>query len=327
MAKYNTLLYYCYSTIENGEQFAADHLNFCKELDLTGRIIVADEGLNGTVSGTPEACQAYMDAVLADERFAKTDFKVDEVDEPSFVKMHVRYKSEIVHSGLRDPNIINPNERTGVHLEPKEFMEMKDRDDVVVLDVMLPDGDGFDLCAQLHRRSNLPVILLTARDTSADRVRGLDLGADDYVTKPFEPRELVARINSVLRRRGVQPQSETASTDNEPAVAMLRYDFAGLSFMTATDMLVRADSTQVQLSTAESRLLNVFLKHPSVTLDRQRLMDLTARPGNEVFDRAIDRQISRLRRKLADDPLQPQLLRTVWGGGYMLAADVSVQPL
>ncbi|SQG00824.1 DNA-binding response regulator [Paucimonas lemoignei] len=199
--------------------------------------------------------------------------------------------------------------------------------DVVVLDVMLPDGDGFDLCGQLHRRSNLPVILLTARDTSADRVRGLDLGADDYITKPFEPRELVARLNSVLRRRGVAPQPVMAVTDSEPAPTLLRYDFAGLTFVTSTEMLVRADGSQVQLSTAESRLLTVFLKHPNMTLDRQRLLDLTARPGNDVFDRAIDRQISRLRRKLVDDPLQPQLLRTVWGGGYMLAADVSVQQL
>ncbi|RYY31463.1 MAG: rhodanese-related sulfurtransferase, partial [Sphingobacteriaceae bacterium] len=133
--KYNTLLYYCYSTIADAEQFAADHLKFCKELALTGRIIVADEGLNGTVSGTAQACEAYMQAIHADERFAKTEFKIDEVDTPSFVKMHVRYKSEIVHSGLRDPNIINPQLKTGKHLEPVEFMEMKDRDDVVVLDV------------------------------------------------------------------------------------------------------------------------------------------------------------------------------------------------
>jgi len=135
MSKYQTLLYYCYTTIQNAEQFAADHLKFCKSLGLTGRIIVADEGLNGTVSGSPEACQAYMDAVMADERFAKTEFKIDNVDEPSFVKMHVRYKSEIVHSGLRDPQIINPNERTGKHLEPVDFLAMKDRDDVVILDV------------------------------------------------------------------------------------------------------------------------------------------------------------------------------------------------
>lgn len=135
MAKYNTLLYYCYTTIDDAEQYAADHLQFCKQLGLTGRIIVADEGLNGTVSGTVEACQAYMDAIKADSRFDSLEFKIDEVDEPSFVKMHVRYKSEIVHSGLRDPHIINPKEKTGKHLEPVEFMEMKDRDDVVILDV------------------------------------------------------------------------------------------------------------------------------------------------------------------------------------------------
>ncbi|TQM46778.1 UPF0176 protein [Arcticibacter tournemirensis] len=135
MAKYQTLLYYCYSTIANAEQFAADHLQFCKSLGLTGRIIVADEGLNGTVSGTTEACGTYMNAVHADERFASTEFKIDEVDEPSFIKMHCRYKAEIVHSGLRDPHIIDPKKQTGVHLDPNEFLEMKDRDDVVILDV------------------------------------------------------------------------------------------------------------------------------------------------------------------------------------------------
>jgi len=133
--KYNTLLYYCYAHIENAEQFAQEHLNFCKSLGLVGRIIVAAEGLNGTVSGTEAQCEAYMKHVLADSRFAKTDFKIDEVNEPSFVKMHVRCKSEIVHSGLRDPNVIDPNKHTGIHLEPKDFMEMKDRDDVVILDV------------------------------------------------------------------------------------------------------------------------------------------------------------------------------------------------
>jgi UPF0176 protein len=102
---------------------------------LVGRIIVADEGLNGTVSGTYEACQEYMQTLHADPRFAAIDFKVDEVEEPSFIKMHCRYKSEIVHSGLRDPNIINPQQKTGIHLEPEEFLAMKDRDDVVVLDV------------------------------------------------------------------------------------------------------------------------------------------------------------------------------------------------
>ena len=135
MSKYNTLLYYCYSTIADAEQFAADHLKFCKSLGLTGRIIVAEEGLNGTVSGTAESCKTYMETIHTDERFAHTDFKIDEVDEPSFVKMHCRYKSEIVHSGLRDPNVIDPKKQTGKHLEPADFLAMKDRDDVVILDV------------------------------------------------------------------------------------------------------------------------------------------------------------------------------------------------
>lgn len=135
MKKYHTLLYYCYSFIEDAEQFASDHLEFCKSLDLVGRIIVADEGLNGTVSGSVGACKTYMDAVHADPRFAATDFKIDEVPEPSFIKMHCRYKAEIVHSGLRDPLSINPNERTGIHLKPEEFLKLKDDEDVVILDV------------------------------------------------------------------------------------------------------------------------------------------------------------------------------------------------
>ncbi|MDU8502729.1 response regulator transcription factor [Pseudomonas syringae] len=196
--------------------------------------------------------------------------------------------------------------------------------DVVVLDVMLPDGDGFELCSRLHRRENIPVILLTARDTSADRVRGLDIGADDYITKPFEPRELVARINSVLRRRGPVPaQIEATAADATPA-PIQHYAFAGLSFMSSTGTLLRNDGSTVRLSTVESRLLSVLLSHPNTVLSRQRLIDLTARPGNEVYDRAIDRQISRLRRKLCDNPVEPELLRTIWGDGYMLAATVNV---
>ncbi|WP_122224242.1 response regulator [Pseudomonas syringae group genomosp. 3] len=196
--------------------------------------------------------------------------------------------------------------------------------DAVVLDVMLPDGDGFELCSRLHRRENIPVILLTARDTCADRVRGLDLGADDYITKPFEPRELVARLNSVLRRRGPVPAViEAKPVDAAPALTQQHYAFAGLRFISSTATLLRSDGSAVRLSTVESRLLGVLLSHPNTILSRQRLIDLTARPGSEVYDRAIDRQISRLRRKLDDDPLEPQLLRTIWGDGYLLAATVA----
>ncbi len=135
MIKYQTLLYYCYSRIEDAEQFASNHLQFCKSLNLVGRIIVADEGLNGTVSGTVESCKIYMDTLHADSRFSKIDFKIDDVEEPSFIKMHCRYKEEIVHSGLRDPGIINPEKKTGIHLEPADFVKMKDDQDVVIVDV------------------------------------------------------------------------------------------------------------------------------------------------------------------------------------------------
>jgi len=135
MKTYQTLLYYCYSHIQDAEQYAENHLKFCKELGLAGRIIVADEGLNGTVSGTKEQCKAYMDYIYADGRFNATEFKIDDVEQPSFMKMHCRYKSEIVHSGLKDPNVIDPTKKTGKHLEPKEFLKMKDREDVIVLDV------------------------------------------------------------------------------------------------------------------------------------------------------------------------------------------------
>jgi len=195
------------------------------------------------------------------------------------------------------------------------------RFDVIVLDVGLPDGDGFELCRLLHRRHTTPVILLTARDAAADRIRGLDLGADDYITKPFEPRELVARLNSLLRRCARTQPGTTAQA--EPTDTQV-YRFAGLSFSSDVERLVLADGSTVQLSTAEARLLRALLDHPRQTLARERLIDLTARRGNEVFDRAIDRQISRLRRKLGDSPVQPQILHTVWGGGYRLSADVTV---
>jgi UPF0176 protein len=132
---YNTLLYYCYASIENAEAYTQEHLAFCKSLGLVGRIIIADEGINGTVSGPAEKCKVYMEHLHADARFAHTEFKIDEVSEPSFIKMHVRYKSEIVHSGLRDPKYIDPTKETGKHLEPMDFMEMMNHEDVVVLDV------------------------------------------------------------------------------------------------------------------------------------------------------------------------------------------------
>lgn len=132
---YLTLLYYHYTPLEDAEVFAIRHLKFCKRLDLKGRIIVADEGLNGTVSGTREACEAYMIHLREDPRFADMPFKVDEVDKPSFTKIFCRYKAEIVHSGLRGERQINPWQKSGIHLEPEDFLKMKNEKDVLVLDV------------------------------------------------------------------------------------------------------------------------------------------------------------------------------------------------
>jgi len=133
MAAYNVLLYYCYTPIENPEVYTAEHLIFCKNLGLKGRIIVAEEGLNGTVSGTPEACEAYMIHLRSDIRFANIEFKINEAEAHVFHKMHVRHKPEIVHLGVR--GTLNPNVKTGKHLSPQEFLAMKDRDDVVVVDM------------------------------------------------------------------------------------------------------------------------------------------------------------------------------------------------
>jgi UPF0176 protein len=132
MTKYQVLLYYHYTPIENAEEFREQHHLFCLDLDLRGRIIVAPEGLNGTVSGTVESCRIYMETLQNDPRFKGIEFKIDDSEEPAFAKLHVRVKQEIVHSGLLD---IKPYERTGIHLEPKDFKKMKDDEDVVILDV------------------------------------------------------------------------------------------------------------------------------------------------------------------------------------------------
>lgn len=135
MLAYKVLLYYCYTHIEDAPQFAVDHLKYCKSIGLKGRIIVAEEGLNGTVSGQTEACETYMQYLKSDARFAKIEFKINDAEEHVFHKMHVRHKPEIVHLGVRGENALDPNKRTGIHLSPNEFLNMKDNDDVVVVDM------------------------------------------------------------------------------------------------------------------------------------------------------------------------------------------------
>lgn len=187
------------------------------------------------------------------------------------------------------------------------------RPDLVLLDIMMPGEDGLSLCRHLIEGRQLPVIFLTARGEATDRIVGLEIGADDYVVKPFEPRELVARIRSVLRRTNRQ-----VAVPQEDAL----YEFEGWQLDPLKRRLVDPEGTIVPISSAEFRLLTAFLDHPCQVLDRDRLLDMVQGREAHLFDRAVDNQVSRLRRKMEADSRDPKLIQTVWGGGYRLAADV-----
>ena len=189
--------------------------------------------------------------------------------------------------------------------------------DIVLLDIMMPGEDGLSLCRHLTETRQLPVIFLTARGEATDRIVGLEIGADDYVVKPFDPRELVARIRSVLRRVGRQPA--------EPGEA-ITLEFEGWLLDPLKRRLTDREGAVVAISSAEFRLLMAFLEHPRQVLDRDRLLDMVQGREAHLFDRAVDNQISRLRRKIEVDSRNPQLIQTVWGGGYMLATEVHRRP-
>jgi two-component system OmpR family response regulator len=191
--------------------------------------------------------------------------------------------------------------------------------DLVVLDVMMPGEDGLSLCRHLRESRDMPVILLTAMAEDADRIVGLEVGADDYVVKPFNPRELLARIKAVLRRAASLPPGRSAT-------AARRLAFGRWTFDTGRREVTGADGVAVPLSTAEFRLLSALAERPHMVLSRDQLLDLTSGRQAQPFDRAIDNQVSRLRRKLEADPKNPALIKTVWGGGYVLAADVREVP-
>ena len=194
-------------------------------------------------------------------------------------------------------------------LEEREF-------DLLVLDLMMPGEDGLTLCRELRVKSNLPIIMLTAMGEETDRIIGLEMGADDYLAKPFNPRELLARIKAVMRRTQAetQPAAETLTRD-------LRFDRWLLDVNRRE--LVDGDGVGLSLSTAEFDLLKVFLERPQRVLSRDQLLDLARGREAVAFDRAIDTLVSRLRRKLEREPKNPELIKTIWGGGYLFAADVT----
>ncbi|WP_376958064.1 response regulator [Azospirillum sp. A26] len=210
---------------------------------------------------------------------------------------------------------------TGVR-DGAEMMRTLDgaRVDLIVLDLMLPGEDGLSLCRRLRaapQTAQTPVIMLTAMGEETDRIVGLEMGADDYLAKPFSPRELLARIKAVLRRVSAPPVA------GAPAAAGTVLRFEGWSLDLTKRELRSPDGVLVQLSAGEYDLLVAFVEHPQRVLTRDQLLDLARGRSAVPFDRSIDVQVSRLRRKIEPDPAEPTLIKTVRGGGYLFTPTVS----
>ena len=191
--------------------------------------------------------------------------------------------------------------------------------DLIVLDLNLPGDDGLTLCRNLRANSSMPVIMLTARSEPLDRIIGLEMGADDYLAKPFEPRELLARIRSVLRRA-----NSPTRNDAHNSVQKLKFGEWTLD-LTARHML-SPQGLVIALSGAEFRMLEIFLEHPNRVLNRDQLLNIMHGRDADPFDRSIDIQISRLRQKLGEDARSPQIIKTVRNGGYVLSVTVVKEP-
>jgi two-component system phosphate regulon response regulator OmpR len=182
--------------------------------------------------------------------------------------------------------------------------------DIVILDIMLPGEDGLEVLKEIRKAHTLPVIMLTAKGEDTDRIVGLELGADDYLAKPFNPRELLARMKAVLRRAGRGPDRDNAGKDD----LLVR---AGGIILNRAKQTVVAEGTEFDLSTAEFRILEVLMRHPNTVLSRDQLMTLARGRDFTAFDRSIDVHISKLRTKLEPDPRAPSRIKTIWGTGYM----------
>lgn len=191
--------------------------------------------------------------------------------------------------------------------------------DLIILDIMMPGEDGLSVCRQIRASGELPIVFLTAMADDTDRIIGLELGADDYLVKPFNPRELLARVRAVLRRT-----SSPAAAPREVSKDQI-IDFHGWRLHVRRRELQSKEGLGVALSTAEFRLLKVFLDHPHSVLTRDELLDLTVGRTADPFDRSIDNQVSRLRKKIEPDPKNPTIIQTHWGGGYSLSVEVDVQ--
>jgi two-component system phosphate regulon response regulator OmpR len=191
-----------------------------------------------------------------------------------------------------------------------------DHADLILLDVVLPGGDdGYTLARDVRARSDVPIIMLTGRDDVTDRVVGLEIGADDYIAKPFHLREVLARVRSVMRRR--QPATEPMQGDEDV------FEFDGWQLNVSRRQLLKANGADVQLTTGEFDMLVALVQHPGRVMTREVLMELTRGRNWEAFDRTIDAQIARLRKKIEADPADPRLIKSVRGVGYVFAGRAS----
>ncbi|WP_067561200.1 response regulator [Halofilum ochraceum] len=191
--------------------------------------------------------------------------------------------------------------------------------DLILLDIVMPDEDGMSLCRALRGMCTTPVIFLSARDQDNDRIAGLEVGADDYIVKPFNPRELIARIKAILRRRHAAPP-EAIPTDS----GSIRFDHWYLQ-RRKKRLISLCGEHEHELTSAEYELLMVFLRHPRRVLARDELLEMTCGRKGRPFDRTIDNQVRRLRKKVEAEPSRPNVIRTVWGRGYCLDVEVDRQ--
>jgi two-component system OmpR family response regulator len=189
---------------------------------------------------------------------------------------------------------------------------------LVVLDLNLPGENGFQLCKQFRAKSDLPIIMLTARSAALDRILGLEMGADDYVCKPFEPRELLSRIRNVLRRMHL-------TTENKKPIEPKRIHFSNWTLDLVARHLVNSKDVIIALSGTEYRLLQIFLDHANQVLNRDHLVNLIQGRDADPFDRIVDIQVSRLRQKIETDSKNPQIIKTVRNEGYVLATAIEIE--
>ncbi len=232
-------------------------------------------------------------------------------DDESIRALITEYMSE---NGYRVTAVSNGTEMQAA-LVPEDV-------DLIVLDVKMPGEDGFTLARAVRQSSDVPIVMLTGQSHEVDRVLGLELGADDYLTKPFSPRELLARIKAVLRRYDAGTKDEETPAPTRREAELRTYKFSGWELSTGTRRLTSPQATRVELTNGEFALLVTFLKSPRRVLSRDQLLE-SSRLHDDIYDRSIDVQILRLRRKIEADPNHPTLIRTERGAGYIFNSDVT----